>query len=625
MAYIVSNILLEKDLEELRQQGVDASLASGGGRMHVTMDHYENDWNLVKRGWDAQVLGEPPHKFKSVVTFDFRADRKIMLAKALEYANFDNFDRVRVPKIHYAGMLQYDGELKLPSKYSVSPPEIDRTSGEYFAKKGLRTFACSETMKFGHVTFFWNGNRSGLFESKLETYVEIIKIIKITLNELHSDMDKTKVLWSFSISAFLINLAAVMERADETIMPAVYKEVGQDFGASPSQLGYLSFIRAFTQSLSSPLAGILSLRYSRPSVVGIGTLFWAFSTVGVAISQNLFQCGVWRAINGIGLAIVIPSLNSFIADSNSEEGRGLAFGWLSLVGCIGGIGGGMLATILAGHTFGGYAGWRVAHILVAIVSTIIGLLVHFFVVDPKVSGRTTGARMLHEGKDDVEHIPILSPSMWKDSLHAIRTVLRIRSFQIIVLQGLVGSIPWAAMVFFTMWFELIGFGHEGAASLMGIFVTGCAFGSLFGGWVADKATKHYPFIGRVMSAQFSAFMGIPFSWFLLVALPQDSERWYLYATTLACMGLTITLAAPAVGLLAEKVFGYRVNKVVADSGSQVEAVALSRGLFTVMAIPFALCSLFYTPLYVTYKRDYNDVNNSTYYVDEEGVYKRAVE
>ncbi|MCO5600826.1 hypothetical protein L7F22_054942 [Adiantum nelumboides] len=215
---------LEKDLEELRTQGVDALLASGGGRMHVTMDRYENDWNVVKRGWDAQVLGDAPHKFKSalealtqlkaedpkfndqycppfvivdnngkavgqivdgdaVVTFNFRADRMIMLAKALEYANFDKFDRVRVPKVHYAGMLQYDGELKLPSKYLVSPPEIDRTSGEYFAKNGLRTFACSETVKFGHVTFFWNGNRSGLFDSKLETYVEIQSDQGITFNE----------------------------------------------------------------------------------------------------------------------------------------------------------------------------------------------------------------------------------------------------------------------------------------------------------------------------------------------------------------------------------------------------------------------------------------------------------
>ena len=142
----------------------------------------QNDWQVVKRGWDAHVLGEAPHKFKNaleavkklredpkandqylppfvivdengkpvgpiqdgdaVVTFNFRADRMVMLAKALEYEDFGKFDRVRVPKIRYAGMLQYDGELKLPSHYLVAPPEIERTSGEYLARNGVRTYAC---------------------------------------------------------------------------------------------------------------------------------------------------------------------------------------------------------------------------------------------------------------------------------------------------------------------------------------------------------------------------------------------------------------------------------------------------------------------------------------------------
>ncbi|KAJ6844256.1 2,3-bisphosphoglycerate-independent phosphoglycerate mutase [Iris pallida] len=213
---------LENDLSQLRSKGVDAQIASGGGRMHVTMDRYENDWSVVKRGWDAQVLGEAPHKFRNaveavkelrkdpkandqylppfvivdesgkpvgpivdgdaVVTFNFRADRMVMLAKALEYADFDKFDRVRVPKIRYAGMLQYDGELKLPSHYLVSPPEIERTSGEYLVNNGVRTFACSETVKFGHVTFFWNGNRSGYFNHSMEEYVEIPSDSGITFN-----------------------------------------------------------------------------------------------------------------------------------------------------------------------------------------------------------------------------------------------------------------------------------------------------------------------------------------------------------------------------------------------------------------------------------------------------------
>jgi len=203
---------LEKVLAELNAKGCDAKIASGAGRMHATMDRYEADWPMVERGWKAHVLGEAEHTFSSageaiaklradgttdqylktfcvvdaagkpvgavqdgdaVVFTNFRADRAIEMSKALEYADFSAFDRKRVPKVAYAGMMQYDGDLKLPAKFLVPPPTIDKPSGEWLAKNGLRTFACSETQKFGHVTFFWNGNRSGYFDEKLETYVEI--------------------------------------------------------------------------------------------------------------------------------------------------------------------------------------------------------------------------------------------------------------------------------------------------------------------------------------------------------------------------------------------------------------------------------------------------------------------
>ncbi|KAH9537815.1 hypothetical protein CY35_16G071400 [Sphagnum magellanicum] len=218
--------MLEKDLEELRKQyGVDVQIASGGGRMAVTMDRYENDWDVVKRGWDAQVLGEAPHQFNdclealkklkeedpnvndqyyppfvivddkgkpvgpiqdgdAVVTFNFRADRMLMVAQAFDNEkDFDKFDRVRFPKVKYAGMLRYDADLNLPRHYLVSPPQIDRTSGEYLVHNGVKTFVCSETVKFGHVTFIWNGNRSGQFSETLEKYVEIPSDQGISFNE----------------------------------------------------------------------------------------------------------------------------------------------------------------------------------------------------------------------------------------------------------------------------------------------------------------------------------------------------------------------------------------------------------------------------------------------------------
>ena len=200
----------EAFLAEASAGGFDAQIASGGGRMNITMDRYDANWSMVDKGWHTHVLGEgeqfasasagvkalrlkfpgtidqdlPPFVIArdgkpvgtvedgdSVVLFNFRGDRAIEITRAFEEDNFDKFDRVRVPKVTYAGMLQYDGDLKLPRRFLVNPPAILDTSGEWFSKGGITQFACSETQKFGHVTYFWNGNRSNKFEG--ETYQEV--------------------------------------------------------------------------------------------------------------------------------------------------------------------------------------------------------------------------------------------------------------------------------------------------------------------------------------------------------------------------------------------------------------------------------------------------------------------
>lgn len=203
---------LEEHLRALAARGVDAKVASGGGRMVVTMDRYESDWRIVERGWRAHVHGDA-RRFSSataaalafreetpgisdqqlpafvveeggapvgpivdgdaVLLANFRGDRALEITRAFEDDAFDKFDRGRRPRVVYAGMMEYDGDLHLPKRYLVAPPQIERTSGEYLAAMGVRTFACSETQKYGHVTYFWNGNRSGRFDDALETYLEI--------------------------------------------------------------------------------------------------------------------------------------------------------------------------------------------------------------------------------------------------------------------------------------------------------------------------------------------------------------------------------------------------------------------------------------------------------------------
>jgi len=206
---------LEALLGEIRDKGGrDYRVASGGGRMLVTMDRYEADWEIVARGWRAHVHGDAPgfpsaaagvEHFRErepgisdqvlpaftvrrpdgspvatvedgdgVIFFNFRGDRAIEMSRAFTAgAGFDRFDRGRVPDVAFAGMMLYDGDLGIPEHYLVAPPEVSRTLGEYLAAAGVPQFACAETQKYGHVTYFWNGNRSGKFDDALEEYVEI--------------------------------------------------------------------------------------------------------------------------------------------------------------------------------------------------------------------------------------------------------------------------------------------------------------------------------------------------------------------------------------------------------------------------------------------------------------------
>ncbi len=201
----------EAFIADLRDDSFDIAIASGGGRMKITMDRYEANWAMVEAGWHTHVLGEgrqfssakeaietyraetkaidqdlPPFVIArdgapvgtiedgdSVIFFNFRGDRAIEISRAFDDAEFTKFDRVRYPKVRYAGMLEYDGDLHIPHSYLVNPPEITNTMGEYLADSGVAQLAISETQKYGHVTYFWNGNRSGKFNEDTETYIEI--------------------------------------------------------------------------------------------------------------------------------------------------------------------------------------------------------------------------------------------------------------------------------------------------------------------------------------------------------------------------------------------------------------------------------------------------------------------
>ncbi|HNZ66292.1 MAG: 2,3-bisphosphoglycerate-independent phosphoglycerate mutase [Planctomycetes bacterium] len=216
---------LEEKFDQIREQNsdVDIAIASGGGRMHVTMDRYNSDWNIVQRGWNAHVRGivapedihpdytgyyttateaiqtarkvypekqdqfnptfvivdenkKPIGKMQdgdTVINFNFRGDRAIEISEAFVKKDFTGFDRVDFPNVQYAGMLEYDTEVHMPPMTLVRPPEIHHVTAQYLTATEIPSYAIAETHKYGHVTYFWNGNKSGYIDEKFEKYEEV--------------------------------------------------------------------------------------------------------------------------------------------------------------------------------------------------------------------------------------------------------------------------------------------------------------------------------------------------------------------------------------------------------------------------------------------------------------------
>ena len=189
----------------------DYKIASGGGRMIYWMDRYENDWGIVECGWRTSVLGEgrqfadakdavltlraehkPPNDQylpsfviaedgqpigtindgDSVIYFNFRADRSVQAATAFTFDDFPHFDRVRRPDIYFAGMAEYNADTHIPANVLVAQPKITNTLNELCVAHHISQYAVSETVKYGHITYYFDGN-SYAPQDALHQYVEI--------------------------------------------------------------------------------------------------------------------------------------------------------------------------------------------------------------------------------------------------------------------------------------------------------------------------------------------------------------------------------------------------------------------------------------------------------------------
>ena len=224
--------------------GADIRIADGGGRMVYVADRYENDWSVVARGWDAMVNGEADYYFKSAeeaitmlrrinpevqdqylpafvivdeneqpvgkvekddvfIYFDFRADRAIEIAQAFTYWDFPYFNRgsYSPDDVYFVGMTEYNSDTHVPEHRSVEPRLSGETLNRFLSERGISQYAVSETVKFGHITYYFNGNSydkaNGEVFEEVESYTEPfetrpwMKSAEIT-DKVLENMDKYK-------------------------------------------------------------------------------------------------------------------------------------------------------------------------------------------------------------------------------------------------------------------------------------------------------------------------------------------------------------------------------------------------------------------------------------------------
>ncbi|CAO2188098.1 unnamed protein product [Urochloa humidicola] len=429
----------------------------------------------------------------------------------------------------------------------------------------------------------------------------------------------------------LVNLASVVEKADEVLLPAVYREVGAALGASPTALGSLTLCRALVQAACYPLAAYASARHDRARVVAVGAFLWAAATFLVAISGTYLQMAISRGLNGIGLALVLPAISSLVADYTDDHTRGAAFGWLQMTCNLGSIMGGSFGVLLAPITFVGIPGWRLAFHAVAAVSVVLGALMWLFAADPR-SAKAKAAAKTSSSSSATEEA--------RELLGEARRVLAVPTFQIIVAQGIAGSIPWSALNFSAMWLELVGFTHWQTSVITGLYLFATALGALFGGVIGDPVARRFPNAGRIALAQISSASALPLAAVLLLALPNDPATGVAHAVVFFVMGFAISwnasstnnpifaeivpekarttvyaldkcfeavfasFAPPIVGVLAERVFGYKpVSSDTSVDTDRENAAALAKAVYAEIAVPMAICCLTYTFLYCTYPRD----------------------
>ena len=447
------------------------------------------------------------------------------------------------------------------------------------------------------------------------------------------------------------NAAFIVERVDENILPGSFLAISESNsglrGTKLDDLAKVTLARGVVQALFSPAAGLLGDRLNRVHVIAFASFLWGVMTICMGLSRTLTQMLAFSCVNGLGLALLIPCVQSLLADYYTPANRGRAFGLLYFTSSLGQMAGSQFSISLGRRVVAGEEGWRFVFHLVGAISLAMSAAVLLLAGDPRVRDPAAA----REGKGVVASLRWAGGRL-KEMRRDFTIVMRIPTFVVIFLQGIVGMMPWVAMSFLPVYLQLLGFSDNVTGMIVSLFTLGTAFGCQLAGFLGDWAVTRFPSSGRVMVAQLSVFNSLPMSAVLLLALPRGGGSGVFgggadtakYASAFFFTGLIISwcatnnsaifaeivpeqlrttvfafnraietsisqVASLLVAKIAINVFKFEgdLSKAIAGEPGSPQRVrnsrALGHAMLAMLLVPWTMCFLAFTGLYFTLPRD----------------------
>eukprot|EP00440_Ansanella_granifera_P048249 gb/GFBE01052267.1/.p1 GENE.gb/GFBE01052267.1/~~gb/GFBE01052267.1/.p1 ORF type:complete len:499 (+),score=84.43 gb/GFBE01052267.1/:1-1497(+) len=419
---------------------------------------------------------------------------------------------------------------------------------------------------------------------------------------------------------------AALKGADVQLLPSSFRAMESDLHLSPSQLGMLALCQGVACAITGPFwANLVDSGASRKQLLKYGAALWGICTFQLALTSNVAVMVGLRVINGTALAMMVPVMQSFVADLTTSDNRGQAFGKVACAANVGQVMACLIVTPLSERMVFGMRGWRVALVCVGLLSLLVVLFVHAAVHDVPKTWKPRRLGLVRE-------------------LRTLVGFMQIPTFRVIVMQGIFGTIPSAAQSFTTMYLQYLSIPNSMCGLILALRTVGEGIGSALGGYLGDTAHARCPNSGRIMVAMFSVLINTPFLYVAFMGVGRMADSAVVFAGVFFVAGVLTTWEVPGclnpvlvdivpkrhlssafawnvgivftsgntlgpilVGFAAQKMFHYKPTgqniEGMSEDLRERNAEALGQALATISIIPCMISAVIFSMLFCTYPKD----------------------